>query len=872
MSDSEKQSYYTGYKRNLQTRWTVRWAERISKWLIALGGVGTVVCVLGVSLFLAIVVLPLFLDGDAQPTQNLKGEQLTGDLPLSFSTDEYRTQVWVMDQKGGVKVFDSDKGQLIKSIPVAQENELTSSSFSLSGKDAVLGYKDGTVRIAHFKFDSQFIRRENISAEFKDMEPNTIRADGESVVQCASNGHFRRQTFIMTLEEPIKISEAPVIRLDHLISEAGTKVVALDETGNLSLKFIIKTVNMFTDEAEYEIQDSKIEYKVPNLAEGVDKNPRYLFVSKLADRVIAIWEDGNCLRFSTQDFENPELAESIQLLNSSDKRVTAVTPLPGRGTLIVGDSKGGIGAWVNTKPLEAKTPDGIILAKAHEFELGYSPIVSFSPSSRNRLLAIANDQGAIKLLNVTNGNEALKVQIEGVAEPSKVVLAPKNDAILAFSSQGLHGWTIDPRHPEATFASLFLPVWYEDYDEPTHVWQSTGGDDEFEPKLGLWPLVFGTLKATFYTLLFGVPIALLAAIYTSEYLTNKWKARIKTLVELMASLPSVVLGFIGALVLAPVVQNSLATFLSLVITVPVAFALGGYAWQLMPERIGLRLEPMRLVFMMIAFPIGIAIAFIVGPILESLLFAGDSVLWLDGQIGSAFGGWLVLMLPISGLIVGLFYSRVIGPRFRQKALDWDARETSIRDLLRLGSACLITLAIACGVAGLLTLIGADCRGSSSVFDTYIQRNALIVGFVMGFAVIPIIYTIAEDALAAVPSHLRAASYGAGATPWQTAVRIVVPTAMSGLFSAIMIGLGRAVGETMIVLMAAGNTPILEMNLFNGFRTLSANIAVELPEAVPDSTHYRTLFLAAFILFLMTFVINTVAESVRIHFRKRSMQL
>jgi phosphate transport system permease protein len=143
---------------------------------------------------------------------------------------------------------------------------------------------------------------------------------------------------------------------------------------------------------------------------------------------------------------------------------------------------------------------------------------------------------------------------------------------------------------------------------------------------------------------------------------------------------------------------------------------------------------------------------------------------------------------------------------------------------------------------------------------------------MGFAIIPIIYTISEDALSAVPEHLRSASLGTGATPWQTAVRIIIPTAMSGLFSAIMIGLGRAVGETMIVLMAAGNTPIMEMNIFNGFRTLSANIAVELPEAVVNSTHYRTLFLAALVLFLMTFVLNTLAEIVRLRFRKRASEL
>src|SRR5262249_9027731 len=155
------------------------------------------------------------------------------------------------------------------------------------------------------------------------------------------------------------------------------------------------------------------------------------------------------------------------------------------------------------------------------------------------------------------------------------------------------------------------------------------------------------------------------------------------------------------------------------------------------------------------------------------------------------------------------------------------------DLFRFGAACAATAAAAVLLAALLDAAGLDPRGL--FFGTYVQRNALVVGFMMGFAIIPIIYTIAEDALTAVPEHLGSASLGCGAPPWQPAVRVVTPTAMSGLFSAVMVGLGRAVGETMIVLMAAGNTPVLELNLFNGFRTLSANIAVELPEAVRNST-------------------------------------
>ena len=114
---------------------------------------------------------------------------------------------------------------------------------------------------------------------------------------------------------------------------------------------------------------------------------------------------------------------------------------------------------------------------------------------------------------------------------------------------------------------------------------------------------------------------------------------------------------------------------------------------------------------------------------------------------------------------------------------------------------------------------------------------------MGFAVIPIIFTIAEDAFSSVPQHLTAASLALGASRWQTATRVVLPTASPGIFSAVMVGFGRAVGETMIVLMATGNTPVMDWSPFNGFRTLSANIAVEIPEAPYGGTLYRMLFLA-----------------------------
>ena len=142
------------------------------------------------------------------------------------------------------------------------------------------------------------------------------------------------------------------------------------------------------------------------------------------------------------------------------------------------------------------------------------------------------------------------------------------------------------------------------------------------------------------------------------------------------------------------------------------------------------------------------------------------------------------------------------------------------------------------------LFGGDFKQwlFSSLDLRYDQRNSIIIAIALGFAVIPIIFTIAEDAISNVPRNLAAASLALGASRWQTAWRVILPSALPGVFSAIMIGFGRAIGETMIVLMATGNTPIMSWSIFNGLRSLSANIAVEntgsavgrlpLPGAVP----------------------------------------
>jgi phosphate transport system permease protein len=146
-----------------------------------------------------------------------------------------------------------------------------------------------------------------------------------------------------------------------------------------------------------------------------------------------------------------------------------------------------------------------------------------------------------------------------------------------------------------------------------------------------------------------------------------------------------------------------------------------------------------------------------------------------------------------------------------------------------------------------------------VFGYDTRLNAFVGGAAMALAAIPVIYTITEDALMAVPKSYTEASLALGANRWQTAVFIVLPAATPGIFAALLLGIGRVFGETMIALMATGNAAIITSNPFDSVRTLSATIGAEMAEVVFGDTHYSVLFLIGSLLFLFTFLLNAIAE-------------
>jgi phosphate transport system permease protein len=147
----------------------------------------------------------------------------------------------------------------------------------------------------------------------------------------------------------------------------------------------------------------------------------------------------------------------------------------------------------------------------------------------------------------------------------------------------------------------------------------------------------------------------------------------------------------------------------------------------------------------------------------------------------------------------------------------------------------------------------------NIFGYASRLNAFVGGIAMGLAAIPIIYTLTEDALTAVPKTFTEASLGLGASLRQTAFYVVLPAAVPGIFAAVVLGIGRIFGETMIALMATGNAAMISMNPFDSVRTLSATIGAEMAEVVFGDTHYNVLFLIGSLLFIFTFALNALAE-------------
>ena len=717
-----------------------RWASR----LVVLGGVIVIASILAILVVIVGEVWPLFRPATAEPLASglAGGPPAPGD---ALGVEEYREIAYTFTS-GALQFSALRVPGTYPPIPVAGLGGAQVTAVAEAGRGHhLLGTWDGRVIPADVKFQIEF-------------------KDGKRVLT-------PQQEFGVPSDLDPELKR-PILRIAGATTATGPIVVA--QVGPRDL--VLQT----TVERKALIGASTREASLQTLAAEVDGEVTALRLDARGEDLILGTSGGQLVRYDLRDKDTPKAADRQPAATGA---ITLLAFLNGDRTLVAGDARGGVSSWQVVAPPTGGAPR---LTRIHDFAPHGAAVVAASPSRRDKGFVTADASGALHLNYGTSGTTLLR--LAGGPGLRDVVMAPKADGVLAVDEQGrLAHWALHNPHPEVTLATLFGRVWYEGYTQPEYVWQSTGGTDDFEAKFSLTPLIYGTLKGTIYALLFAVPLALLAALYVSEFMHPAVKAYVKPVVEIMAALPSVVLGFLAGLWLAPLVERVVPGLFLLPLVEAACILSAFLLWRFLPLSLRTWFRPGTEVFLLVPVVLmGAWIAFALGGLVERTLLAGD------------YRGWL------------------------------------------------------------LTALGLG----------YDQRNSLVVGVAMGFAVIPIIFTIAEDSLANIPQHLRAGSLALGATRWQTALRIVLPTASPGIFSAIMIGFGRAVGETMIVLMATGNTPVMDANIFSGFRALSANVAVELPEAPEGATLFRVLFLAAFLLFCLTFAVNTVAELVRVRLRRR----
>lgn len=858
-------------RQNRTTRRSVLIVDRIADGTITVGGLLVIVAVFGIMVFLAQVTVPLFT-GAALEGRREYPMGTEGGRTLMVNLDENRTIAFAIQADGAIKVVHAPTGTPLEDLRLDFAGaQVTAFGRTIRREDLLFGFADGTVRFGAVRFGARIVDADRVPGGARALDDRDL-TDGTAVYSRIPGDQMRVVSLEVTADPPEQIA-APgtaIIAADYRTGGTPERpvraFVTIDAAGKVRLSRAESRMNLITRRFRTTVENADL----PDLPAGV--RPSAVLLTQSADTVLVGTEDGTVFRYDTRDFADPRMVERATVL-SAGERMTGMSFLIGEQSLVVTGANGTVDVFFVLERPNARGSDGSELVRAHRLENQAAAIGRVSASQRSKMFVTADAEGKVWLRHSTSGQTLLRLQTADAAGGyAGLVMSPREDAVIALTRAGTATvWWISAPHPETTLGTLFGRVWYEGYPEPGFTWQSSSGSDSFEPKLSLVPLIFGTIKATVYALLFAVPIALMAAIYTSEFVHHRVRAVVKPAMEMMASLPSVVLGFIAALILAPIVEDWVSAVLMVFIAVPISLLGAAYAWQLLPRHVALRFGGLpKFALMFVFLLVGFQLCLWTGALLERLVFAGDIKAWLAGTIGEGTAFTTLLLMPLMLAVVMWVSSRMLSDRIEDAVGATTRLAAGMAALARWIATLLVALLLAWLAAVALTGLGYDPRGG--VVGTYVQRNTLVVGFAMGFAVIPIIYTIAEDALNSVPEHLRGASLACGATPWQTATRVILPTATSGVFAAIMVGMGRAVGETMIVVMAAGNTPIIDWNIFNGLRALSANIAVELPEAVRNGTLYRVLFLAALTLFVMTFVVNTVAEVIRQRFRRRAASL
>ncbi|MFN3191043.1 MAG: ABC transporter permease subunit [Aureliella sp.] len=893
------------------TRLRIRLTDSAMTLLIAVGGISTILLLLLVVVVLLSTSLPLL-----SPTRMRIAASASVPNYICFGTDDRELMLWGLDSSGVIHVWEigAEVELELRPIPTRQNQiqdsvaeEVTAHFWDPSNRFLAVGLGDGTIQFAEIRFTESAVE--------------TREAGNASVIFSGRDNELRKvQLDPIEWSGPISVGDGPVQSIDW-VKQSGARAllgqrpdrVAVVVGGEAQGSVEVIDIQL----RSLLVQEPKVVKRSKLPVRWRDSNcPKEMMLTEQGDQAVIVWENGIVDRF--QHSKNRwDLAESHVVTSSArtSQVVTAACREANRRGIALGLSNGQFINWTiaafneETSLSPNRVADGGVssrelgatdgtrlgwddpqysLVMNHCVNVSQDPIVALVQQSGSLYFALGSN-GSVAAVNPLADRELARVQLMGFGGDPKaerpegtrlsyrvanMQVSRTADQLLVHCPRGLFGVEFELGGYEATPKTILGKAWYQGYAEPSYVWQSASSRAGSEPKLSLIPLFFGSVKATLFALLFSGPIGVLGAVYASEYLSERTRQRLQALFQIMASLPGVVIGFVVATAVGPWVELWLAEMLFACFLFPLGFYLVGRWWSAIALKKSEQVaEIWRLVTAIALAVFWMAMSCWCAGFVEQRYLGGSIVHWLQSGEGDPFGGLFLFCLAGFAtlfVLVKIAWPGLTGRRLSIAALKPLRKLRVFNDLVAIPAAILLVVGFAYCSAWGLAASGMDLR--ASIFPSYQDRNGLLVGVALSFCTIPVVFLLAVDALRAVPDSQRSAALSCGATKWQSVMTVVLPAASSGILAAILTGVGRVAGETMVVLMVIGNTPLMEWNPFSGLQAITTTLATELPKAVTGSTHYRILFLAALLLFLFTLAINTVAEVIRVRSRSRLKQL
>ena len=417
--------------------------------------------------------------------------------------------------------------------------------------------------------------------------------------------------------------EHALTHLGLMHDEEKATLVAYTDDNRLLLNQLVFDDEL-TDEYDAEVigfENTLIE--IPNI-QYVNK----LLIDTSQSLLYVAHNNGEVSLIDISDLDDIQVLERKHVVNDGSE-ISQLTFLTGEISLLIGDNKGNLSQWF---PVQKET--GLTLSHIRDFDSKHSAITEIVTEQRRKGFAAIDDKGQLAFYHSTAHRTLLH---EAISESRLNFLAvsPRADTFITEDNkQNIQFWHVDNEHPEMSWSVLWDEIWYESYPEPSYTWQSSSSSNDFEPKFSLMPLAFGTLKAAFYAMLFAMPLAIMGAIYTAYFMAPKMRTYVKPTIEIMEALPTVILGFLAGLWLAPIIESHLPGFFSMLIILPVGVLVFAFSWKSLPKEIRQRVPEgwqAALLIPVLLFTGWLAMTLSLP--MENFFFNGDMKIWLSESLG-----------------------------------------------------------------------------------------------------------------------------------------------------------------------------------------------------------------------------------------------